>query len=596
VIISAPFFRVQMSSVSAPVLAVLTAALVASAAPVVEAQTRAAITRPDQAPVDDRRGRNQQAGPAQPQSDQDAPDGEVEPDVLPLIDPRAAPVTRPGASTATGLARRQGPAALAAGANGTATSDPGVDPDIDPDVGNGAQQLAGRQPADGDLGAAEAQAPRDGETAIDRPPVQADGDIALAEALTPDETEADETLREADRLGRPFAQRRFGPYQPVGIRVGSFILFPVLDAGVSSTDNVFRSATSRKSDMFSDATAGATLTSNWSRHALEFRVQGAGTFHNQFQTEDDRRLDALARGRIDISKRTNVVGDVSYSYGQEARGGVNTPTGAVGERPDVITRRASVEANHRVNRLSLQLRGAVTDNIFGTVSSADPVTGVSTTPTVNERNYVQRELGGRAGWQFSPNLTLYADTVLNSRRHEAAGVADGILRNSEGYRVQGGVAVIALGKLQGEASAGYASQTPDDGRLKTISGFIYNGRMSWQPTGLTEVIVDARSDIGDSTTAGSGGALTQQTGIELRHALRRHLIIVAGASYSVASFGGTSLKESSTVERLGLEYYLSREMALLAGYQHTAFESKGGTGAGSRYEDNTVRVGVRVRR
>ena len=141
---------------------------------------------------------------------------------------------------------------------------------------------------------------------------------------------------------------------------------------------------------------------------------------------------------------------------------------------------------------------------------------------------MQREIGGRAGWQFNPNLQLYADVVLNNRTHEAAAATDGILRNSEGYRAQVGVAFDKRGKLQGEASAGYASQTPDDGRLKTVTGFIYNGKLSWQPTGLTEVIATATSDIGETTLAGSGGALTRTTGVEVRHALRRHIILVAG--------------------------------------------------------------------
>ena len=61
-----------------------------------------------------------------------------------------------------------------------------------------------------------------------------------------------------------------------------------------------------------------------------------------------------------------------------------------------------------------------------------------------------------------------------------------------------------------------------------------------------------------------------------------------------ANFGGSSTRESSTVEKLGLEYYLSREMALVASYQHTAFDTNSTTGGA--YSDNTVRVGLRVRR
>jgi hypothetical protein len=568
------FTGVGFRSVSAAVLA----GLLCTAVPAAMAQTRSSVTRPDQTPAVDRRTPANAAvrAPAQGggSGEERDPANEDEQDASRLSDIRGA-----------------APARSVPGANGD-TADDG---EADPDVGDGAQRLVQRRPGDGDLATREPEAPRDGVVPVEQPQVSIDGDLDAADEMALDDPELEDVLREQERLGRPLQQQRqFGPYQPVGVRVGSFLLFPTIETGVSGSDNVFRSASSRKSDMFADVTVGATLTSNWRRHALEFRVQNARTYHQEFSTENDNRFDALVRGRLDISRRTNIVGDVSYSYGQETRGGVNTPTASVGDRPSVIQQRAGVEVNHRVNRLALQLRGAVTDNIYGTVpATPDPLTGLTTTPNGNDRNYVQREIGGRAGWQFNPNLQLYADVVLNNRTHEAVSSTDGILRNSDGYRAQVGVAFDKRGKLQGEASAGYASQTPDDVRLKTVSGFIYNGKLSWQPTGLTEVIATATSDIGETSLAGAGGALTRTTGVEVRHALRRHIILVAGASYAVANFGGSSLKETSTVERLGLEYYLTREAALLAGYQHTNFETNGTT---KGYEDNTVRVGVRVRR
>ena len=121
--------------------------------------------------------------------------------------------------------------------------------------------------------------------------------------------------------------------------------------------------------------------------------------------------------------------------------------------------------------------------------------------------------------------------------------------------------------------------------------------MSWQPTGLTEVIVEARSDIGDTTIAGTVGALTRQVSVEIRHALRRHIILVAGASYAVANYGGTVPRETSTIEKLGFEYYLSRETAIIAGYQHTAFDVGAASppSASRNFDDHTVRVGLRLR-
>lgn len=538
------------------------------------AQTRSSITRPDQAPAVDRRVPPVAASRAPVATSATAPDR----------DPVSAEEADPAAITDV-----RGSVPAMSSTDGADLAEEG---EPDPDVGDGAGRLAARRPADGDLAVREPQGPLDGVVPAEPPQVSIDGQLDAADAMASDAVDLDEALREQERPGRPIEQPgRFGPYQPVGIRVGSFVLFPTLEVGGGGTDNVFRSATSRTSDMFAEASAGSTLASNWRRHALELRIQNTRSFYQDYTTENDNRLEAQARGRLDISRRTNVAADVAYSYGKEARGSVNSPTSTTGDRPTLIQRRAGIEANHRINRLTLQLRGAVTETEYGSVETTDPLTGVPTTSSGRERNYVQREIGGRAGWQFNPNLQLYADVVLNNRTHEAPNAGDGILRNSDGYRAQLGAAFDKRGMLQGEVSAGYASQTPDDPRLKTVSGFIYNGKLSWQPTGLTEVIVTATSDIGETTLAGSAGALTRQTGVEVRHALRRYIILIAGASYAVASFGDSPVRETSTVERLGLEYYLSRETALLAGYQRTDFD----TNAGNGYTDNTVRVGVRIR-
>ena len=573
-----------------PVLAVVLTALLGAGAPSALAQTRANVTKPDQAPTDDARAGAAGSARSRPalqspalqssartavSADDGTPVGDDAPDASRITDIRGTAPARPPVVPGDPV-----------------TAD---DADVDPDVADGAQRLAARQPLDGVLATTEAPAPRDGDVPVEQVQVPVDGELELAEEMSLDDSNLEEAQRLSELPGRPITQRRFGPYQPVGIRVGSFILFPMAEAGLNGTDNVFRSATGRKNDLFTNITAAATLTSNWNRHALEIHVENPRTYHGRFASENDNGLSAQVRGRLDISRRTNIAADLAYTYGQEQRSGINTPTSAVGERPTVITQRAGVELNHRVNRLTLQARGAVTDSRFGTVPTTDPVTGAVTTPdsTGNERNVKQTEIGGRAGWQFSPNLTLYADSVLNGRRHDAPGLADGILRDSEGSRNRVGIAVVYHGKLQGEVSIGTGSQTPSDPRLKPVSGTLYDAKLNWQPTGLTEVVATATSDIGDTVRVGSGGAVTRVFGVEVRHALRRHLILLAGASYSIANVGGTPQRESSTVERLGLEYYLSREMALLAGYQHTQFEGNGTTRG---YEDNTVRVGLRVRR
>ena len=147
--------------------------------------------------------------------------------------------------------------------------------------------------------------------------------------------------------------------------------------------------------------------------------------------------------------------------------------------------------------------------------------------------------------------------------------------------------------LRGEASIGAAAQHFEDGRLPSISGVIVDANLGWRLSGLTSLLFTARSDIGESTVAGSGGSITRQAGVEVRHAFRRHLIGTAGVRLSQADFAGVKLVEQDVTATAGLEYFASREVTIFGRYSHTDFESTNATG---NYNADEVRLGVRVRR
>ena len=147
--------------------------------------------------------------------------------------------------------------------------------------------------------------------------------------------------------------------------------------------------------------------------------------------------------------------------------------------------------------------------------------------------------------------------------------------------------------LRGEISVGHAHQRFDDARLPSVDGVILDANLAWRVTGLTSVLFTAKSDISEATQAGSGGALSQTAGIEVRHAFRRHLIGTAGVSLTKQDYEGITLHERAITGLAGLEYFVNREVTLFGRYQHVDFES---TDVSRNYNSDEVRVGVRVRR
>lgn len=384
---------------------------------------------------------------------------------------------------------------------------------------------------------------------------------------------------------RPASLARLDPYDPQGIRIGSFVYFPDFEIAGAATNNVL-SAPDGSSDVSADVYSVSRLVSNWRTHALELRSTGAYSFHERFSTEDDRAWSVEGRGRLDIARRTNLQVLLLHDVRQEGRSAIDASR--AGERPDVTTDEAALSLNHRFNRLSLQLRGTHTR-----LDYSDTGRGAMLVLS-DERDVRTNEEALRATWELKPSFAVFAEAEANQRAFDAAALSDGIRRSSEGERYRLGIDFGATGTtLRGEASLGWGRQTPDDGRLAPVDAVLLDANLAWRWDGMTSLLIQAQTDIHDTTTAGSGGVVSHTAGVELRHAFRSYLIGSAGMLFSAREYASDPLEETELRTTLGAEYFVNREIILFGRYQHIAFESNMAAGD---YHADDVRAGVRWRR
>ena len=384
---------------------------------------------------------------------------------------------------------------------------------------------------------------------------------------------------------RPQRLARFEPYDPIGIRKGSWIIFPEVELGAGATNNVRRSPQAEASALF-DVRPTVRAVTNWRVHAIELKATGFASAFPGFVTENDKAFALEARGRYDFSKRTNLEALVATQRDQEGRQ-ARDANDAARDRTNFVTTRAALVLNQRFNRLTVQLRGGITDYDY------QPVAAINGTTIANtQRNYLQRETAARATWEFKPTLFAFADVGVNDRTFEAA-PADGIRRDSTGYRAIAGLSFGNVGRIwRGEIGVGFGEQRPDDTRISATSGFILDANLAWRPSELTSLLLTARTDFNDSTTAGESGSIVRTAGLELRHALRRHLIGTASLKQSLTDYKGISLTERDTTAELGVEYFLDRTTTLTSRYSHVWFDS---SAANADYRADTIRFGVRIR-
>lgn len=375
------------------------------------------------------------------------------------------------------------------------------------------------------------------------------------------------------------------PYDPVGIKIGSFVLFPELDLGTSYYSNVFH-APSAKSDVAFDVVPSARLVSNWSRHALEFSATGILSFYNDYTTEDDRDYQLEARGRLDITSRANIQALISRQQSFEDRSALDASS--AGTRAKIIEDQAVAAYNQKFNRLSLQFRGSISDYSYGSTDDAGTVTNNK------DRDYTQYEEAARATWELKPQLSPFFEVAVNHRDYSEAAQSDGINRTSNGERYRFGISFGNDGDIvRGEISLGYGVQTPSDRRLHAVDGLIIDANATWRVTPLTSILFNAMSDVSETTTADVGGAFYRSASIGIRHELRRYLVVSAAFNYSNQDSQDGVISDNEFREILGIEYFADRNTVLYGRYEHVNFD---GIGIPNDYVGDEIHVGVRLRR
>jgi hypothetical protein len=455
-------------------------------------------------------------------------------------------------------------------------------------------------PQDGDpITVIEPPAPQDGLIDLNEPtaPIEGEEDITEADMRSPEDVRAfvnepasyDPLLLQAEETNPVFSDSTFqgfarDPFPPIGTKIGSFLLFTTLESDVDYNSNIFASPEA-VGDTALEVRPAGRLASNWSRHALEVRASGDLSFHDRFQTEDDRAYLVEGLGRLDVTSFTNFQGLIAHELAQESRSAINAQS--AGTRPDVTVSRLRGAFNHRFNRLTVQLRGGIIDTAYGN-NLFD-----GTVQSNADRNFTLYDQAVRPKWEFSPYLYAFSDIAFNQRDYDTPAFSDGILRSSTGERYRVGVSFGEVSEiLRGTFSLGYGRQTPNSPELEVIDGLLIDADLTWQATALTTLQFTATSEVAETTTVDSGGVMERTYGLEARHNFTRYLVGIAGLGYLTRDFVGADTSESQFTAAAGGEYYLNRWAVLFTRYQHTVFDS---SQPNSSYTVEEAQAGVRLR-
>ena len=381
------------------------------------------------------------------------------------------------------------------------------------------------------------------------------------------------------------------PFVPLGIRLGSFLLFPEMEVGANLTNNVLDTEFDTRTDWGPEIKPRVRLDSDWGRHYLGFEANADRIWYSEFPIADTKNYQVLARGRLDVMSRTHLSAEIEKSHTQENSSAI-TITDIANANTALDEQHVTAALEHTFNRLTLKLTGTVADYDYADDADA----GLSgPVPLADINDYRDTEGTLRSTYEFQPSWAGFVETSINERVYKEPISVPGFRRGSTGFVTQAGVNLRLWGTVFGEIAGGWGEQQPIDDSLDTIKGPVINGDLIWMPTPMTKLEFLARTEIDETSFEDSAGAIDHFFELSLQHAFWRYLVLGVYASYEVADFASDPQIDRRTKLGATGEYYFNPTMSAYARYEHTDFTSSGGD-IGNDFVEDEFWVGLKFRR
>ena len=394
------------------------------------------------------------------------------------------------------------------------------------------------------------------------------------------------------RRGETVKNRERPELDPLGARLGTFLVFPRLVVQESYDDNIFAVDNGKESDFITRVRPGLKIQSDWNNHAVGFFGSGdIGRYVNNGDEDfEDFRLGAT--GRVDVLRSTNVRGRVSYEARHENRSSPDDVNGSQPTEFDVLS--AGIVGFHNFGRVNVSLEGT-----FDQFDFDDVATSLGTIINNDDRDRDEIEGAVRVGYEIIPDYEAFVRGAYNIRDYDSDvgdDPANPLDRDSDGYDVVAGVRIDFGGITFGDFFAGYRSQDFDDPTLASVNGPTIGADITWNVTPLTTIVGGVSRVVRETTTTDSAGNNSSArffttAALSADHELLRNLLLGARLSASQDDFEG--IERTDEIYRAGINatYMLNRHLYISGGYD---FRMRNSDVSSQDFKDNVFFLTLRA--
>jgi hypothetical protein len=358
----------------------------------------------------------------------------------------------------------------------------------------------------------------------------------------------------------PVKNRQQPGYEPVGIRSGSWLFSPALISGGFFDSNVFSSNTNKRSDIAAVFEPSLRANTLWDRHGIDLRLDAQSTVYNQNPGLDQTNASLKGNAWFDIAHDMAVLTNFQAAHLNEAVGSLVSPANAVQPTPyDLLS--GDVSLRKEFNRLTTSIGFRTDSYTYGSTRAQN-----GTIIDQSSRDGQIYSVHSRIDYAFSQTLGWFTSVEGNERNIRGT---PGQTLDSQGFRALSGVRVDFTNLITGEFGAGYEQQRFVDPTIGTIEGPTYRARLTWRPTRLLDVHLNAEQLVTETADTSSVGVLADAVQLGADYELRRNVILSVNGGYETDQFFGQVRKDKVITTDSRIKYLLSRFGSVSLYHQYT---------------------------
>lgn len=428
-----------------------------------------------------------------------------------------------------------------------------------------------------------------GTTPTDTTTDGTDQDTANRRALTVDSVDRQKLDPGAERTDAIEGQKKKpedDPYAATGIKVGSFLLRPTLEQGVTVTSNA-DSSSGGKSAALSETALRFSAASDWRENSAV--IDGYGTFRNSISGQKINE----GRGRIegtynvDLDNELRAIAKLGYEIAPESASSPDAIAG-VTSQPNRQTIDGSLAIKKDVGKLRFALTGAVSHDIYGDAKLTD-----GTVLSQKDRDNTLYTATLRTGYEISPAITPFAEVEVGRRAYDLRHDSGGFERSSTRLGARAGVEVDMGEKLTGEFSAGWLREAIDDNSLEANAGPSVNADLKWSPERGTIIGLTGQTTIEGTTAANESGDILYSGRLTGERQIRADLTGNAALGLDWRNYTGSDGHDMTLSAEAGLTWWLNRYVGLTS---RARTEKLTSNLPGRNYTANSIYLGLKLQR